>query len=86
MVKTLVLFDAPHAAARQALEAVLRAHGFLWLFPNARWSASGGSASQQLIRQIRRRLANHVYRILIIELRGRAAPGVQWVTSALGRT
>lgn len=86
MVKTIVLFDAPKTEARHMLESVLRANGYAWLLVNARWSPSKASTNKRLVRQLRSRLAGYAYRVLIVEVRGRMAPDVRWVTSsAAGR-
>lgn len=82
MVNTVALFDVPKRPSRQRLEALLRAHGFLWLFPNARWSSKPLVAHDRLFRQVRSRLAGETYRIVFLEITARNRREARWLTAA----
>lgn len=81
MVNTVVLFDVPRRPARQRLEALLRTHGFVWLFPYARWSTRPLSRHQQLLRQVGGRLTGESYRIVFLEITARSRKEARWLTA-----
>jgi hypothetical protein len=81
MVNTLVLYDVPTLVARQRLESVLRRYGFVWLFPHARWSSHRLSHHAGLMGAARSRLAGHAYRLVFIEMAGRARTRAVWLTN-----
>lgn len=81
MVRSLALFDAPHERTRRRIDAVLHAHGYVWLFVNARWSRSARRSHKSLLRLLRARLAGESYRVLFIDIRGRTAVDAHWVTA-----
>jgi len=82
MVNTLVLYDAPQRAVRQRLEALLRANGFVWLFPYARWSSRPLATHGQLVRRVRSRLAGDTYRLVFIEVSAQHRREARWLTRA----
>jgi len=82
MVNTLVLYDVPRRAARQRLESLLRAPGFVWLFPSARWSSRTLSGHDRLVRRVRARLAGETYRVVFIEVATRHRMEARWLTAA----
>lgn len=82
MVNTLVLYDVPKHQPRQRLEAVLRAHGFVWLFPSARWSSKPLAAHRYLLRRIRARLEGETYRIVLLQMSDANRREARWLTAA----
>jgi len=80
MVNTLVLYDAPHRTTRQRLESLLRAHGFTWLFPYARWSSRPLREHHGLARSVRSRLKDDAYRVVFIEITSDRRKGALWLT------
>lgn len=80
-MKTIVLYDAPQVRTRQRIESILRAHGYTWLFLNARWSARAVSTHLMMLRSLRARLSGQSYRIAIIEVSGRTPPHVRWLAA-----
>lgn len=82
MVNTLALYDVPHRAVRQRLEALLRAHGFVWLFPHARWSSRPLATHGHLVRRVRSRLAGDTYRLVLIEVSAKNRKEARWLTRA----
>lgn len=85
MVNTLVLYDVARRRTRQRLEMVLRQHGFVWLFPDARWSASSFKRHHQLALQVRACLRNEAYRVVFIEISANRRTQAKWLTSAKPR-
>ncbi len=83
MVNTVVLYDVPHRVARQRVEALLRAHAFVWLFPHARWSSRPIASHDHLARSIRSRLAGETYRLVFLEIPARNREEARWLTGAL---
>lgn len=82
MVNTLALYDVPRRANRLRLEALLRAHGFVWLFPNARWSSRPLATHGSLVRRVRSRLAGDTYRLVFLEIPARNRTEARWLTAA----
>lgn len=82
MVNTLALYDVPKRVTRQRLEALLRARGFVWLFPYARWSSRPLAAHDRLVRRVRARLAGETYRIVFLELSARHRKEARWLIVA----
>ncbi len=82
MVNTLALFDVPKRHARQRLESLLRRHQFVFLFPYARWSSKPLRAHEDLVRQVRSRLAGETYRIVFLEITARNRREARWLTAA----
>lgn len=81
MVNTLVIFDVPHRVARQRLDALLRAHGFIWLFPYARWSSRPLAAHDGLLRRVRSRLRGEAFRMVFIETDADNRTSARWLTA-----
>lgn len=81
-MRTIALFDAPHDRTRLRIESVLRAHGYVWLFPNARWCARSGNHARA-IRAVRARLTGHSYRLAFIVVGGRTKPDIRWLTGTV---
>lgn len=79
-----MLYDAPQLRTRQRIESVLRANGYVSLFPNARWSVRAVSTQPMMIRQLRSRLSGRSYRLAFIEMPGRVTPHVRWVAATAG--
>jgi hypothetical protein len=79
VVNTLAVYDVPIRADRQRLESLLRANGFVWLFPHARWSSRGLAEHTGLARVIRSRLAGRAYRVVLIEFTPRARTRARWL-------
>lgn len=82
MVNTLALYDVPRRAARQRLESLLRAHGFVWLFTYARWSSGTLAGHDRLVRRVRSRLVGETYRVVFIEIAARNRTEARWLTAA----
>jgi len=82
MVNTLALYDVPKRATRVRLETVLRAHGFVWLFPHARWSSRPLTEHTRLVRHVRSRLSGETYRIVFLEIPARNRLEARWLTVA----
>lgn len=82
MVNTLVLYEIPHRRARQRFETLLRAHGFVWLFPHARWSSRALREHHALVRSARQRLKNEPYRLLFIDIDARHRAGATWIAAS----
>ena len=82
MVNTLALYDVPKRVTRQRLEALLRADGFVWLFPHARWSSRPLSAHDRLVRRVRSRLVGEAYRLVFLEISARNRTEARWLTAA----
>lgn len=76
-----MLFDAPHERTRRRIDAMLRAHGYLWVFANARWSPSSRATHKWLLRRLRARLRGQSYRLLFVEISGRASVDTRWLTA-----
>jgi CRISPR/Cas system-associated endoribonuclease Cas2 len=85
MVNTLVLYDVPRRASRQRLEALLRAHGFTWLFPYARWSSARLSQHDGLIQGVRSRLKGEAYTLVFIEMTANSRRRARWLTATRPR-
>ena len=81
MVNTLVLYDIPRRPARRRFETLLRVHGFVWLFPHARWSSRGMEAHHGLIRSARSKLRNEPYRLLFVNVSARDRAGATWIAA-----
>jgi hypothetical protein len=82
MVKYFVLFDAPLERTRRQIDAVLRNEGYMWLFENARWVRRRPDRPRgALLRRLRQRLSGQSYRILILEISGRATVDAKWLTA-----
>ena len=81
MVNTLVLYDVPQRATRDRLESLLRAHGFIWLFPHARWCSKPLAAHAGLPGRVRSRLSGRAYRILVLEIGDRHRREARWLTA-----
>lgn len=81
MVNTLVLYDVARRTTRQRLESLLRSHGFMWLFPYARWSSSPLVTHSKLVHGIRARLKNEAYRVVFIEVTAESRRGARWMTA-----
>lgn len=81
MVNTLVLYDVPRRASRQRLEALLRARGFVWRFPYARWSSARLSQHDGLIQGVRSRLKGEAYRVVFIEMMANSRRRAVWMTA-----
>lgn len=60
-MNTLVLFDVARQSARRRLESLLRAEGFVWLFPYARWSSRSLAGRENLARRVRSRLRGEAH-------------------------
>lgn len=82
MVNTLALYDVPKRVTRQRLEGVLRAHGFVWLFPNVRWSSQPLAVHEHILRQVKSRLAGETYRLVFLEISARNRMEARWLTAA----
>ncbi len=82
MVNTLVMYDVPKRTARQRLDALLRAGGFVWLFPHARWSSKPMAAHAALTRRVRSRLAGETYRVVFLEIDAVHRGEAKWLTAA----
>lgn len=82
MVNTLVLYDTPRKTTRRRLEVLLRAHGFVWLFPHARWSARPLTAHHGLARRVRSRMAGESYRLVLLEIPARSRLAARWLSAA----
>ncbi len=85
MVNTLVLYDVPRRVSRERLEALLRAHGFVWLFPYARWSSTRLSQHDGLIQGVRSRLKGEPYRVVFIQLMADSRRCALWLTATKPR-
>jgi hypothetical protein len=81
-VNTVVLFDVPRRPARRRFEALLRAHGFVWLFPSARWSSKSLAGHDRLVRLTRSRLAGETYRVVFLEIPERSRLEARWLSAA----
>ena len=81
-MNTLALYDVPRQVPRRRLEALLRAQGFVWLFPSARWSSKPLLAHKHLAKRIRARLAGETYRIVLLEMSGASRMEARWLTAA----
>lgn len=81
MVNTLVIYDIPRRASRQKLETLLRCHGFVWLFPHARWSSAPLAHHGLLIRRIRSRLREEPYRLVFIEMPVTHRKRARWLSA-----
>jgi len=81
MVKSLILFDAPSERTRREIDAVLRMHGYVWLFGNARWSRHRSRSKPNLLRCLRSRLNGQSYRILVVDISPRATVDARWLTA-----
>lgn len=81
-MNTLIMFDVPKRRARERLEALLRMHGFVWLFPHARWSSKPLLAHERLVRRVTSRLAAETYRIVLLEITARSRKEARWLTAA----
>lgn len=84
-MNTLVLYDVPHRVSRQRLETLLRAHGFVWLFPYARWSCASLSQLHGLVQRIRACLKGESYRVVFIQLMAKSRKGALWLTATKPR-
>lgn len=85
MVNTLVMYDIPRRASRQKLETVLRGYGFVWLFPNARWSSVPLADHGPLLRQVRYCLRGEPYRLVFIEMPANHRTRVRWLSATRRR-
>ena len=85
MVNTLVLYDIARGKSRLRLEMLLRQHGFVWLFPNARWSRCPLARHHRLARQVRACLRGEAYRIVFIETSDSERTNAVWLTSTTTR-
>lgn len=81
-MNTLAIYDVPKRAPRMRLETLLRAHGFVWLFPHARWSSKPFDIHDRLVRQVRSRLSGETYRIVLLEIPARTRMEARWLTAA----
>jgi hypothetical protein len=80
MVNTLVLYDVPDRKTRLRLESLLRANGFAYLFPYARWSPRAMRHHHSLGRAIRCRLRGGSYRIVFLEISDSSRTGALWLS------
>ena len=85
MVNTLALYDIPHRSSRLRLESLLRAAGFMWLFPYARWSSSPLAQHERLLRRVRSRFKGEMYRMVFIEITADRRTGALWLTATRTR-
>ena len=81
MVNTLVLYDVAQHRGRRRLETVLGQHGFVWLFPNVRWSRRPLASHDRLALQVRACLRGEAYRVVFIETSVRERTKAVWLTS-----
>lgn len=81
-MNTLALYDVPRRAARLRFESLLRAHGFVWLFPNVRWSSQPIDEHSRLLRHVRGRLRGETYRVVFMEIQARHRMEARWLTAA----
>lgn len=81
MVNTLVLYDIARQRSRRRLELLLAQHGFVWLFPNVRWSRDPFTHHVRLASQVRACLRNEAYRVVFIETSVREKTKAVWLTS-----
>ena len=80
MVNTIVLYDVAHRRDRARLETLLRRHGFVWLFPHARWSSTPLRDHGRLVSDIRSRLRGTAYRLVLFEVAAAQRAGSRWLT------
>lgn len=81
MVNTLVLYDVARQKSRQRLESVLAQHGFVWLFPNVRWSHRPLAHHHRLALQVRACLREEPYRVVFIQTSDKERTRAKWLTS-----
>jgi len=85
MVNTLVLYDVARYQGRRRFELLLRQHGFVWLFPNVRWSRRRFAMHHRLASQVRACLRDEAYRIVFIETSEHERTAALWLTSTRTR-
>jgi CRISPR/Cas system-associated endoribonuclease Cas2 len=85
MVNTLVLYDVATRRSRARLEALLRQHGFMWLFPNARWSERPFARHDRLALRVRACLRTEAYRVVFIQISAKERTQALWLTSTKPR-
>ncbi len=80
-MNTLAVYDVPQRETRRRLEDVLRAHGFVWLCHNARWSPARNAGDANLVRAVRARLRGRAYRLLLLEVSQASRAGARWLVN-----
>jgi len=81
MVNTLVLYDIARQRSRHRLEMLLAQHGFVWLFPNVRWSSRPLAHHHRLTLQVRACLRQDAYRVVFIQTSDKERTKAKWLTS-----
>lgn len=85
MVNTLVIYDIARQRSRRRLEMLLAQHGFVWLFPNARWSRRPLAHHERLPLQLRACLREEAYRVVFIQTSDKERTRAKWLISTKHR-